>query len=76
MEDFAMKARNWNSISDRNKKIFPFFLTFSNQEVHSLKQSALKMERDHGPVDPKIVGERKPPGGRGSYCAVLHEGEH
>uniref|UniRef100_A0A663EXX8 CAP-Gly domain-containing protein n=2 Tax=Aquila chrysaetos chrysaetos TaxID=223781 RepID=A0A663EXX8_AQUCH len=46
----------------------------SNQGMHSLKQSALKMERDHSPVDPKIVGERKPLGGRGSYCTVLQEG--
>ncbi|NXV86816.1 CE350 protein, partial [Calonectris borealis] len=46
----------------------------SNQEMHSLKQSALKIERDHSPVDPKIVGERKPLGGRRSYCSVLQEG--
>ncbi|KAM6117388.1 coiled-coil domain-containing protein 187 [Phoenicopterus ruber ruber] len=46
----------------------------SNQEVHSLKQSALKIERDHSPVDPKIVGERKPLGGGGSYCSVLQAG--
>ncbi|XP_074968750.1 coiled-coil domain-containing protein 187 [Phalacrocorax aristotelis] len=46
----------------------------SNQEIHSLKQSALKIESDHSPVDPKIVGERKPLGGRGSYCSVLQEG--
>ncbi|KAM9271259.1 coiled-coil domain-containing protein 187 [Morus bassanus] len=46
----------------------------SNQEMHSLKQSALKTERDHSPADPKTVGERKPLGGRGSYCSVLQEG--
>ncbi|KAM7087784.1 coiled-coil domain-containing protein 187 isoform 2-T2 [Ciconia maguari] len=46
----------------------------SNGETHSLKQSALKIERDHSPVDPKIVGERKPVGGRGSYCSALQGG--
>ncbi|KAM6372452.1 coiled-coil domain-containing protein 187 [Pluvialis apricaria] len=46
----------------------------SNQETHALKQSALKTERDHSPVDPKTVGERKPLGGRGSYCSGLQEG--
>ncbi|XP_075375682.1 coiled-coil domain-containing protein 187 [Mycteria americana] len=46
----------------------------SNGETHSLKQSALKIERDHSPVDPKIVGQRKPVGGRGSYCSVLQGG--
>ena len=70
-----MKARNRNSISDCNKKIFSFFLTFSNQETRSLKQSTLKIERDHSAVDPKTVGEGKPLGGRGSYCSVLQEGE-
>ncbi|KAM6237719.1 coiled-coil domain-containing protein 187 isoform 3-T3 [Spheniscus humboldti] len=45
----------------------------SNQEMRSLKQSALKIERDHSPVDPKIAGERKPLEGRGSYCSVLQE---
>ncbi|KAM6399899.1 LOW QUALITY PROTEIN: coiled-coil domain-containing protein 187 [Rhynochetos jubatus] len=45
-----------------------------NQEMHSLKPSALTIERDHSPVDPKIVGERKPLGGKGSYCSVLQEG--
>ncbi|KAM9256715.1 coiled-coil domain-containing protein 187 [Cariama cristata] len=46
----------------------------SNQEMHSLKQSALKTERQQSPVDPKIAGERKPLGARGSYCSVLQEG--
>ncbi|KAM6110356.1 LOW QUALITY PROTEIN: coiled-coil domain-containing protein 187 [Pterocles gutturalis] len=46
----------------------------SNQEMHSLKQSTFKIERDHGPVDPKKVGERQPLGGGGSYCSVLQEG--
>ncbi|KAM6048045.1 coiled-coil domain-containing protein 187 [Chlamydotis macqueenii] len=46
----------------------------SNEEMLSLKQSALKTERDHAPVDPSIVGEIKPLGGRGSYCSVLREG--
>ncbi|KAM6047538.1 coiled-coil domain-containing protein 187 [Theristicus caerulescens] len=46
----------------------------SNRETHTLKQSALKIERDHSPVDPKTVGERKPLGERGSYCSVLQEG--
>ncbi|XP_014798226.1 PREDICTED: centrosome-associated protein 350-like [Calidris pugnax] len=47
----------------------------SNQETRSLKQSALKTERDYSPVDLKTVGERKPLGGRGSYCSGLRE-EH
>ncbi|XP_071622682.1 coiled-coil domain-containing protein 187 isoform X3 [Heliangelus exortis] len=38
----------------------------SNQEVHSLKT-----ERDHSPVEPKVMGERKPLGRRGSYHSVL-----
>ncbi|XP_054705081.1 coiled-coil domain-containing protein 187 isoform X6 [Grus americana] len=46
----------------------------SNQETHSLKQPALKTEKDRSPMDPKIVGERKPLGGRGSYCSVLQGG--
>ncbi|KAM6316256.1 LOW QUALITY PROTEIN: coiled-coil domain-containing protein 187 [Podargus strigoides] len=46
----------------------------SNQQMHSLKPSALKTERDHSPADPIIVGERKPLGGRGPYCSVLQEG--
>ncbi|XP_048181884.1 coiled-coil domain-containing protein 187 isoform X3 [Corvus hawaiiensis] len=46
----------------------------SNQEMGSLRHSALKIEREHSPVDPKIVGERKPRGG-GSYCSVL-QGDH
>ncbi|TRZ15199.1 hypothetical protein HGM15179_011910 [Zosterops borbonicus] len=45
----------------------------SNQEMGSLRHSALKIERDPSPVDPKILGERKPPGGGGSYCSV-HQG--
>ncbi|XP_065551325.1 uncharacterized protein LOC136022238 [Lathamus discolor] len=36
--------------------------------MHSRKPSALKTERDHSPVDPKIVGERD------SYPSVLQEG--
>lgn len=44
--------------------------------MDSLRQSALKIERDHSPVDPKIAGERKPLGGGGSYCSVLQGGEH
>ncbi|XP_061867417.1 coiled-coil domain-containing protein 187 isoform X3 [Colius striatus] len=46
----------------------------SNQEMHSLKQPALKTERYHSPVDPKMAGERKPLGGRGSHCSVHQEG--
>ncbi|XP_027587511.2 coiled-coil domain-containing protein 187 isoform X2 [Pipra filicauda] len=46
----------------------------SNQEMCSLKQPTLKIERDHTPVDPKIAEERKPLGGRGSHCSVLQEG--
>ncbi|XP_054076154.1 coiled-coil domain-containing protein 187 isoform X1 [Rissa tridactyla] len=46
----------------------------SNEETHSLKQSALQTERDHSPVDSKTVGERKPWGGRDSYCSGLQEG--
>ncbi|KAM9370799.1 coiled-coil domain-containing protein 187 [Phaethornis superciliosus] len=38
----------------------------SNQEVHSLKT-----ESDHSPVEPKLMGERKPLGRRGSYHSVL-----
>ncbi|KAK2515041.1 centrosome-associated protein 350-like [Columba guinea] len=48
----------------------------SNQETYSLKQSALKTGRDHNPADPKIAAERKPLGGRSSYCSVLQEAEH
>ncbi|KAM9522134.1 coiled-coil domain-containing protein 187 [Guaruba guarouba] len=46
----------------------------SKQEMHSLKPPALKTERDHSPVDPKIAGERKPLGERDSYPSVLQEG--
>nr|XP_047907237.1 coiled-coil domain-containing protein 187 [Anser cygnoides]XP_047907247.1 coiled-coil domain-containing protein 187 [Anser cygnoides] len=46
----------------------------SNEEMHSLKLSELNMERDHSPVDPKIVEQRKSPGGRDSYCSTLQEG--
>ncbi|XP_061208416.1 coiled-coil domain-containing protein 187 isoform X2 [Neopsephotus bourkii] len=46
----------------------------SKQEMHSLKPPALKTERDHSPVDPKTVGERKPLGERDSYPSVLQEG--
>lgn len=42
----------------------------------SLRHSASKIERDPTPVDPKILGERKPLGGGGSYCSVLQGGEH
>nr|XP_021135683.1 centrosome-associated protein 350-like isoform X6 [Columba livia] len=48
----------------------------SNQETYSLKQSALKTGRDHNLADPKIAAERKPLGGRSSYCSVLQEAEH
>ncbi|XP_059721218.1 centrosome-associated protein 350-like [Haemorhous mexicanus] len=47
----------------------------SNQEMGSLRHSALKIERDPNPVDPKILGEGKPLGGGGSYCPVL-QGDH
>ncbi|XP_071310218.1 coiled-coil domain-containing protein 187 [Agelaius tricolor] len=47
----------------------------SNQEMGSLRHSALKIERDPSPVDPKILGKRKPLGGGGSYCPVL-QGDH
>ncbi|XP_062497462.1 coiled-coil domain-containing protein 187 isoform X2 [Pezoporus occidentalis] len=46
----------------------------SKQEMHSLKPPALKTERDHSPVDPKTVGERKPLGERDLYPSVLQEG--
>lgn len=42
----------------------------------SLRHSALKTERHPSPVGPKILGERKPVGGGGSYCSVLQGGEH
>ncbi|XP_071430619.1 coiled-coil domain-containing protein 187 isoform X3 [Pithys albifrons albifrons] len=45
----------------------------SNLEIFSLRQPALKIERIHSPVDPKIVGERKPLGGKDLYCSVLQE---
>ncbi|XP_059342660.1 coiled-coil domain-containing protein 187 [Ammospiza nelsoni] len=47
----------------------------SDQEMGSLRHSALKIERDPNPVDPKILGERKPLGGGGSCCPVL-QGDH
>uniref|UniRef100_A0A8C8ABK5 CAP-Gly domain-containing protein n=1 Tax=Otus sunia TaxID=257818 RepID=A0A8C8ABK5_9STRI len=46
----------------------------SNQEMHSLKKSALKMERDGSPVDPKIGGEMNPLLPEAFYCSVLQEG--
>ncbi|XP_065710067.1 coiled-coil domain-containing protein 187 isoform X2 [Patagioenas fasciata] len=46
----------------------------SNQETNPLKQSTLKIGRDHNPADPKTPAERKLLGGRGSYCSVLPEG--
>nr|XP_026652831.1 centrosome-associated protein 350 isoform X1 [Zonotrichia albicollis] len=48
----------------------------SNQETGSLRHSALKIERDPNPVDPKILGERKPLGGGGSCCPVLQGADH
>ncbi|XP_069729745.1 centrosome-associated protein 350-like [Phaenicophaeus curvirostris] len=44
--------------------------------MHSLEQSALKMERDCSPVDTKTVGERKPLGGRVSLPAEYQEPLH
>uniref|UniRef100_A0A803W8V9 CAP-Gly domain-containing protein n=1 Tax=Ficedula albicollis TaxID=59894 RepID=A0A803W8V9_FICAL len=51
------------------------FAAGSNQEMGSLRHSAMKIERDPSPVGPKILGERKPLGGGGSYCSVL-QGDH
>ncbi|XP_066057497.1 coiled-coil domain-containing protein 187 [Chamaea fasciata] len=48
----------------------------SNQEMGSLRHSALKIERDPSPVDPKILRERKPLGGGGSYCSVHQGADH
>ncbi|XP_038012588.1 coiled-coil domain-containing protein 187 isoform X3 [Motacilla alba alba] len=48
----------------------------SNQEMGSLRHSALKIERDPNPVDPKILGERKLLGGGASYCPVLQGADH
>ncbi|CAM9666893.1 unnamed protein product [Bubo scandiacus] len=46
----------------------------SNQEIRSLKKSALKMERDGSPVDPKIGGEMNSLLTEVLYCSVLQEG--
>ncbi|KAM7033952.1 coiled-coil domain-containing protein 187 isoform 3-T3 [Acridotheres tristis] len=52
------------------------FAAGSNQEMGSLRHSALKIERDPSPVDAKILGEIKPPGGGDSYCSVLQGADH
>ncbi|RMB93340.1 hypothetical protein DUI87_30034 [Hirundo rustica rustica] len=44
----------------------------SNQELSSLRHSALKIERDPSPVDPKILGERKSLGGEAGHGQSLH----
>ncbi|XP_032303995.1 centrosome-associated protein 350-like [Coturnix japonica] len=46
----------------------------SNEEMNSIKQFPVTMERDHNPLDSKTVGQRKSLGGRSSYDPALHGG--